>query len=284
MKKHIVLISYTAVFILSLLFFLYHLFPEEKVNRHLIYSFGQMLPDYQFDINNSRFSLPVALKLFDVSVTKSDNDIFEAASLKIGRPVLSLFLPGQSFFIKAGVYGGKLGGTVTRKENESGHNTRADFKLSGIQIGEWPVLNQLTNGDISGVLNGKISYDDEKTADADNVKLHLTDLTIPFDLPFLEMGDIRFSDAVIEGNLNGQEFLMKKCEAKGKMANAQLSGGINFRDPIDDSILNISGIIQPHHDLLKKIPIGMFSKSRTAGKGLPVTISGTFEKPVFELR
>ena len=284
MNKRKTQILYLVLFFVTLILFLYVLFPEDKVNRHLSNTVRQLFPDYAVSISASRPSLPVALKLTDVSVERTGEEIFRLQTIKIGRPVLSLFSPGQSYRINAKAYGGAIEGMITTKQANTATAMNADFRLSQVEIQDIPLIAQRYDHEVPATLSGTLTYDNTQTPGRGTINLHVSDITVPVSILNFKLGDLHFADVTIEGTLNQQDLSITRCEAKGNQASTALSGVIVLKMPADNSLLSLSGTLEPHHELLTKIPRNILPMDQMGSKGLPFTISGTFKKPFFSFR
>jgi type II secretion system protein N len=279
---------YGSLLLAAIIFFLFYLFPQERVNQQLIQGIHEVLRDFDIAIADSSPAFPIGLKLSGVSVSRTGNKIFSAETVKLGIPVFSLYSQGHRFSIKAKMYGGEIKGVFSLNRNESTpgiQNVVSKLELAGIRIDEIPAVAQLvSNGAISGIVNGTVDIDSVKPTEQAVIKLHAAKVSFPLALSVINLGNLDFSGIAIEGVFNRDELTIKVFDAKGSQADCKLSGKIQFKEPIEDSLLNLSGSIEPRVEFLKKLQAGVFPVKFAGTNGIPFEVSGTFQKPEFLLR
>jgi type II secretion system protein N len=278
---------YGSILLGAIILFLFFLFPGERVNQHVIQGIHGVLPDCDVVITGSAPALPMGLKLSGVSISRLDDEVFSAEKVKLGIPVLSLFSQNRRFSVKAKTYGGELKGVVTLIQNESTQEIQSvssAFELTGIRIEEIPALDQLVSGGITGLLGGTVDIDSARPADQALINLHGTDVSFDLATSMINLGNMDFSDMVMDGVFTRNELTINGFDAKGSHADCRLSGKIHFSGPVEESTLHLSGVIHPHPEFLKKLQVGAFPIKPAGTGGLPFEISGTIENPVFLFR
>jgi len=283
MNKRNIRLLYGFILITAVCFFVFYLFPKDEVKQHIIIAFNQAYPDYSLDFDRIKPALPLSLKLDSVTVSFKGDEAFNADYLKVGYPVSSLFGSGNSFSLKSRAYDGTLKGNVNIIKNESNRQIVADMRLSHIQIKNINAIHQVTEGKLTGLIEGTIAYDSTGSSDQATAKLSLTDGEFPLAISFIDLGQANFSEINIDATLNQQSLSVNQFTLKGMQIDGQLSGTITLKDPIYKSVLNLRGMIQLHPKFLQTLPSNLIPGKLFGKNGLPFSISGTFDKPDFSI-
>ena len=276
---------YSIYIIVITVFFIYYLFPSDAVKKQIAFNLNRADPDLNITIDNIKPVFPPGLKLYNVSFYRLSNLLLEAEQIKITPGLLSLFRPKTTFFFKGRAYEGILKGRADITANKLMIN--AD--LSGIWTKDIPVVQDLSNRKISGMLSGKITYSgDKEFAGTVNAELTLSDCEVELLTPVFNLESFTFESIEADVAMNNQNFQIKQCIAKGRQIEGNVSGFITIEDPPGKSVLNLTGKIKPHSlflaDLKKVFPTDLLFKKRHGKNGFPVRLSGTFDEPGFSLR
>ena len=274
---------YGAIFSVSVLFFGYALFPEDKVKNHMLISWADAFPELDLSMESLNPSPPLAAKMKGVQVRFENGFTINIPLLSVGYNLLSSLGSVHSFSFKAGGYDGKAIGTLTLTKKVPARNT-ADIQLSGIRMEKLEPVQKITNGLFSGLLNGEITHDSGKSKDPTFLNLVLSDCKMPVKLAFLDLGVMEFKDILVDAALTGQNFDIRKCTLKGVQADGNVAGQIAFREDLNQSQLKLSGTINLHHEFLKTLSQNQAAGNLMTRNGIRFAISGTFEQPKFSLR
>ncbi len=269
---------------MSVIFFSFYLFPTGKIQEYIMMTFIRALPDYQLMIENAKPAFPIALKLSNVKIFRLNKEFIEAASVKIGFPVSSLFSSERSFSIKSRVYDGTVSGTISITEKNNVQSVSGKFRLTDIKIETVQPLQQELKEKIAGTLRGTVTFNGRNPGNTANFNLTLADAVLPLAISFIRLGEVTFNEINIEGSLSNQNLSIGKCVFHGPRINGRFSGEITLKDPVQKSLLNLSGTVKPHHDLLKNLPGNMIPANLRNKEGVPFKISGTYEKPGLSFR
>ncbi len=280
-KRHTWLL-YALTLLITVIFFVFYLFPGEKIEKHVRLTFVRAFPEFELSIEKTRPALPLGIGLSGVKVIREDNAVFETDFVKIGFPIGSVFSGKTSFSFNGKVYGGKANGTIDVMENAA--RATAEVKLSGIRIEKIPAVGQIAQSGISGALNGSLMVDSAASSGQAGVKLRIDDLVSSLPLPFVKSGNLSFKTIEIEASLNRQDFVITQCTFKGKQLDGQISGKITLKDPFEESLLSLEGTIQPHPEFLKNFPVQMLPPRQKNNNGFGFKLSGTFATPGFSFR
>jgi type II secretion system protein N len=282
MNKRQTWLLYALTLLVAVIFFVFHLFPGEKIDKHVRLMFVRAFPEFELSIEKTRPALPLGIRLSGVKVIRADNVVFETDFVKIGFPIGSIFSGKTSFSFNGRVYGGKATGIIQVMENAA--RATADVELSGIRIEKIPAIGQITQSDISGALNGSLTVDSAASSGQAEVKLRINDLAASLPLPFIKSGNLIFKAVEMEASLNRPDFVITQCTFKGKQLDGQMTGKMTLKNPFEESMLNLEGTIQPHPEFLKNFPIQMLPPRQKNNNGFGFKLSGTFAKPGFSFR
>ena len=282
MNKRKIGFLYALTLLFAVVFFIFYLFPGQKIEKYLTDGFGRAFPGFELSVAKIRPALPFAVKLSGITVTQEDRLMVETDVVKIGFPVKSVFSSGTSLFIRGKVYGGKANGIVNFVGN--GGSANADFEFSGIRIEKIPAVAQMGESVISVALSGTLTGDSTASSGQASVKLRINDVAIPISTPFLKLADISFKVVEMDASLNRSDFLMTQCVFEGNQLDGEMTGKMALKYPFAASLLDFTGTLEPHPEFLKNFPIQMLPMRQGNKKSVGFKISGTFGKPGFSFR
>ncbi|MBW2739414.1 MAG: type II secretion system protein GspN [Deltaproteobacteria bacterium] len=270
-------------FIVTGAFFIYYLFPSDAVKKYIAFNLNRANPELNITIDNIKPFFPPSLKLYNVSLYRLNNLLFKAEQIKIAYGVLSIFRPKTIFFFKAEAYEGILKGRADIMANKLMIN--AD--LSGIQTKDIPVVQNLSNLKISGILNGKVTYSGNREfAGTVSSKLTLSNCEVEPLTPVFNMESFRFESIMAKATMNNQKIQINECVIKGKQADGRISGSVNLKNPFGKSVLDLTGTIKPHHLLIENLQ-NIFSVKtflKTDKGDITIRLYGDIDQPGFVYR
>ncbi|MFO7965295.1 MAG: type II secretion system protein GspN [Desulfobacterales bacterium] len=278
MMKYIKLI-YVFTLSASVLVFLYARFPSENVREYLMTTFIRVLPGYQLQIGDADPAFPIALDMSNVSIFSTNRELATADTVKVGLPISTLFSSHNALRINSKMYGGTVSGTADLADETTGRTVSGEFEVSGIHIDRIPSIQSTIRSNISGTLNGIIVYNSGNPDHFADFTFNLTDTTIPIALSFIRLGDITFNTVDIAGSLANRNLSIGKCAFQGMQMDGELTGGITLSEPFSKSRLNLSGVVTPRHDFLKRLAGNIIPVQKLRQGGVPFTITGTYEQP-----
>ncbi len=282
---------YSVFIVLTVVFFMYVLFPTNTVKNYITHKVSEVKPDIEITIGNVKPVFPSGLKFNSVTVYHKSIQKFYAGKIKVTPGYLSLFVLKPSVNVKAWAYDGVIKGKVFFAKGESGREISVDALLDDIKLNEVMVKDSK----MSATVNGKISYSGEKGNDASESELILSECSI--DLSSLlsskipikidELKELTFKKIEIKAAADLKNIELKQCELKGEQADGSIKGNIRIRRPIGRSGLKFTGTLTPHplflDNLKKSIPFNFLGS--IAGKdGIAFRIDGTTDKPKFSLK
>lgn len=284
-------IFYSLYTICAIIFFLYILFPSEKIKQFIEYKVSSTKPGYTAEIQDIKPAFPPGLTLYSASIFNIDGLLVDVDKTRIIPSLLSLTGSAPEFKIKANAYNGTIDTKVKLNKDEQtdspGIAIESDSVLQGIKTGQITALQDLSDYIIDGNLGGKIIYKGtgkKGVADADII---ISDCNVELKTPFFNLKSLTFSQIDAKMTLhNFQNLQLKETIIKGNQAGGNISGTITLKKPSGKSILNLSGTITPQPALISKLGgmAAMFLKQKQGNKGFPFKITGTLEKPRFSLK
>ncbi len=283
------LLLYSVYLIITVIFFLYYLFPSGAVRKYITVNLSLIDPSLNVSVDSIQPTFPPGLRIHTMNLLYRDTSLLNAEKIKILPNFLSLFQPGSTFSFKVNAAGGYIIGKAEIAGDGIERKISINTNLSDVHVEDIPLIKNSADYKLSGKLSGKVIYRNQNApSDTLSARLDLADcqlsiLTLPLDLDSFSFGNIE-----IDLILQGQQLRIKKCFFKGRQLDGRLSGTIVLNDKIGESTLNISGTVIPHISFLanlkNKFPIAQFFQKRTGEGGFPLLLNGTLNKPGFELK
>jgi type II secretion system protein N len=116
----------------------------------------------------------------------------------------------------------------------------------------------------------------------------MSECRVELQVPLINLIELAFINIEADIGFKNRQFQINQCLFKGQQMDGKLSGTITLKNPPGESLLNLTGMIKPHHfflaDLRKSLPANFIPKKRPGSSGFPVRIMGTIEKPGFSLK
>ena len=153
---------YTAYIFGITIFFLWYLFPSDTLKAYLAYRLTLGKPDVTVTIDRVKPILPPGIQLQDVAFARQNKPLLNLASLNVMPELRSFFSDRTVMDFKSRAYQGSLSGRLELGGGRQGEGIKINGNLAGIQLQQVSLLKQLSEHEISGVLNGTFSYADAK--------------------------------------------------------------------------------------------------------------------------
>jgi len=277
-------ISWAIYIVCAALLFLYVLFPSDTVKEYLADQIRQAHPDITVEIGRLKIGFPLALKLYDVRVYHLGRALAEMENLKISANILSLFLATTHLSFRGSVYGGSFNGQAAISNNSATREVTIGTVLTGIQVEKLKALNTLTTHQISGNLEGTLTFNTKAPHQGLSGDLILSDGQIKFSPPILNQNTLSFNTIEAEVMFNNRSLNINRCQIEGDQLGAHISGSIKISGRSARKILDLSGTVNPHAALLarlgKNIP-QLLAGSDSQKPGFPFKITGTMDSPEY---
>ncbi len=276
-------IAYSFYLIAAAALFLFWLFPEDSV-RNLVKRNAECInPDISIGIDKASLSFPLGVKFKDVSVFYKSRPVADLDYMRVRVGLLSIFGKSRIFFFKSGVSDGIISGKC-RFVEERGF--KADVQMSGLQLEN--ILCGISQHRITGLMKGDLKIESDGSAVNADSQIDFANMTIAFATPVLGMETIQFDTVKADLSIAPRRIEIKSCSLEGQEMDGKFTGGILFRQPYKNSILNFSGFLKPQASFIKKmgkeLPVDILMKKEPGADGFPVKLIGTISDPKIRLR
>lgn len=291
MKKWLL---YSLYIIAVSVLFIYWLFPSDTIKNYIVLKAGEANPDLTITMDRIKPNFPPGLKFYDVSLSNKENPVIDAEWIKVVPKFLTIFRPQKTLAFNSSICEGSLEGEATLTESETEPQWTVDADLAGILMKDIHTIQDPSAYQISGILDGKVTYTREK-ADEAVINAKLTGSDVSFEIlgsVFSKLGLLasvfnagNYTFKTIDAELeikNNKKYEIKECVLKGNQLGGNISGTVELRIPRGKSTLNLKGTIRPHPSFLAKLgSASMLFKGKRNENGRPFKIWGTFDRPRF---
>ena len=272
---------YIAYILSVATFFLFYLFPADVVKRKLSLAVAEIHPELNLVLDKITPTFPPGLRFQSVEFYHHQALLLSAEQIKIAPVLLSLLNSPVKFAFKGRASGGAIEGWGEFDAKQSGSKVTIGARFAGIQIKEISVIHNLTDFKIAGLVDGKIKYDIGKISGRNlSAELILTDCTIELLTSVFNLDNISFKKIEADVTLNNHKLQLKQCTFKGNQTDGTMSGFISLKNPLNESVLNLSGSITPQPLLLENLSkVFPVNSKKMEHSAIHITIGGTFDKP-----
>lgn len=277
---------YAAYIIVATIFFAYYLFPSDAAKKYISGNLTATHPQLNITIERVTPAFPPGLRLQAINLYHRDALLLKAEHIKIVPGYLSLFSPAIDFVFKGRAYAGILEGRGKITKNRAVRQVMAAARLSGIQIEQIASIQDLSGLKLSGLLEGEAQYNfSQKSRGNLSAKLFLSDFKIGLTAPLFNLDTFSFSRIEAEVALNYQQLRIKKWILKGSQMDGNFTGSVILKNPVNKSVLNISGTVTPQPLLFSKLGSILPGNKKMSGKkGFRVKLGGTLGQPEISIQ
>ncbi len=277
---------YSIYVVAVAVFFIYYLFPSDKIKNYITLNLNSAHPDINITIDQVKLAFPLGLGFHHVDLYHLNDFLLNAEYIKIAPDFLSFFRSKPIFFFKGRTYEGALEGKGELTKDIFAGNVVVDAKLSHIQINKIDTIQQLTGLKVSGILNGDLTYSSgEKSKGTLRARLNISASTIELLTPFFNLDSIIFDKIDADFTVKNRKLQFKHCVLKGSQMDGSIAGSVTFKSPIGKSAIKLIGMIKPNQLFLAKLgkdfPVNQLPKKIFSKNGFPIKFSGTLDKPIF---
>jgi type II secretion system protein N len=140
-----------------------------------------------------------------------------------------------------------FGGSISGSTSDAGGGRSIEIELDGVNVGDLPLLTNAVGLPLTGALSGVIDLrlpEAKLSRSEGKIDLKVTELSVgdgkakirdTIALPKLDAGEMVFTAEVNDGRLK-----IEKFSAKGKDIEVVADGSVRLRDPIDQSLAELS--------------------------------------------
>jgi len=251
--------------------FLYLLFPSVLVKEQL--EATASLAGFILRAGALRPSLPLGVKLQDLTLrlsSKPADVIFRGELLDLQVNPVSMFRKHKTIHFRGkayrGIFDGRAGFFSPPQTNlpVEGKINFQDIDLARYSPTGFPLFKGMT-----GLLRGSVFYIiDEATnqKSAGTLSIYLNRGAYPLTETFLGMNRIEFDRGEIQAQLKNGSVTLTKFEFYGTRMNCLLNGSISLADRLDESRLNLTGVLE------------IVGKNKAR---MNITVGGTLASPSF---
>ncbi|MBW2248159.1 MAG: type II secretion system protein GspN [Deltaproteobacteria bacterium] len=263
-------------------FFIYYLFPSDKIKTYITVHFNKTYPGINIALDHVKPTFPPGLRLYNVNFYHTHDPLFRMEQIKISPGLLSLFGSKINFSFKGSAYTGILEGKG--EFTKSTPEVMIDGTLSGIRIKEISAIKDFIGRNISGVLDGNFTYRNKKES-GNNLKAQLIISNGQLELvtPLLQLESLAFKKITAELAMKNMNLNIKKCIINGDQMDGSISGSVTLKNPPGQSYLKLSGTIKPHPLFLEKLgndlQANLLPKKIFGKNGVHIRIYGTLDTP-----
>lgn len=274
-----------GVYVLAVaVFFIYFLFPSDTVATYVTSRFNSVNPDITLGLDHVGLSFPIGLRLHDARVYYLNTEVLRTDDLKIVPQFLSFFRSKIVFFFKGRAFGGILEGRGEFDKNRPDQHVVIAVKLSGMNIKAISAVKHFADRSFAGMLEGSFTYRKNEKLDRElEAEFIISDGEFELLLPMIKHKSIPFSKLETDISIKNERLKVKRCIIKGDQLDGSVSGIVNFKEPLDQSHLRLSGLIKPNPEflakLVKDLPSSLLPKKILSKKVVRIRIYGSLDEP-----
>lgn len=293
MPRPIKIISYTALFIFSLLLFIYWTFPYDVLkDRFETIAENQLGPGYEFSISELSPSFFTGVQLKDVKISSFGEEgavpIFEAARVTLRTSLAALLFGKTNLSIKLKNKNSVIKGVV--KKAEDGYNVA--LNLNNFNFSDITALSNMYGLKLASAIDGSIKVvwnERELVRTNGTINLDLNDWVIKasklklakdaeLDLPEAVLSKSRNSK--LEITINKGALRVKRLQLADGDLTLNLTGDIFMSPQVRNYRMNLSGFFSVSPKLEQGVPfLFLIDKQRQPDGTFPLSITGRLAKP-----
>jgi type II secretion system protein N len=284
-QKIIGYIAFTAIMVVV---FLYLLFPKDTLRAYIQAQLQQNLPDVSVEIGQVSPAFPPGLKLANILCEHQGLPLVTARRATI-RPALLKILGSEKVInFNLETSEGRIDGqSILRTDKQGQVSVIADIDQVALQ--ELEVLRAIPDYIISGLLSGKVNFKAVPgRSGSGSADLVVSGAKLELVNPLFGVENLNFISIETQLNLSTRRLQLRRCNLRGNEVDGTISGSVMLRTPMDQSRLNLSGVLRPHAEFMatlqRSVPVGLLGGNNLGQKGLPFRITGTIDNPGFSLR
>ena len=251
--------------------FLYLLFPSSLVLQQMetaAVSVGRVL-----EAGSLNPSLPLGMKLKDVTVSSAQTPsaaLFQGQLLDLQFNPVCIFQKRKTVYFKGMAYDGSFDGRASFVLSEQKY-APAEWKINfqNINLAQYNLTGFPLFKGITGPARGSAFYvkeDETSRSPVGKLSLYLGRGTYPLSEPFLGVSRIEFDRGEMQAQLKNGSVTLNKLDFYGARMNCLLNGEIQLANRMDESRLNLKGVLE------------IAGKSKIK---INITVGGTLASPSF---
>lgn len=283
-------ISLYLAYAVTMFFLIAYLrFPGETASRILGERINRITPKIQVELSNVTPVIPPGFKTANPVITVLDQNRFSLDSAVVSPDILTLFSSTRKINFKAAALNGTVKGTISTPTDTALSPMTLLSEFSDLEIPKVYYSKGLIDLEALFKLSGTVEYTQNQPLGSTRAELHLTDLKITILTPLVQalgFSDITFTHVDITAAMDNDQFEITRFSAPGDKLSITLTGTGTLKLPMEKSQLNLKGEIRPDPSHVANFA-GISSVEvlfqDTKNEGIPFTVSGTVENPIFKL-
>ncbi len=286
--KNIKRFIYYIYIILVLNFFIYYLFPSEKISQYISSHLNTLNADIKITIAEIKPAFPLNLNFKTTNIIFKNQIVLGIEQLTITPKLFTLLGPIATFSFQGKAQGGALNGKVDVTRNSLTGQLKVDMNLLKIKMKSNAAIKDRFNFNIVGSMNGNIVFIKSKSRfEALSAKLDIENCAIETLATILNIKSLKFNNIKTEFLANSKKMTIKECLFKGDLGDGSITGSVDLMNPIGKSQINLNGSFFPHDHFFKQIGDGfltnLISQKKPEDNRLPIHVSGTVDNPIVNL-
>jgi type II secretion system protein N len=277
---------YLAFLITATVFLIYYLFPSELVKRYIIFKISQINPDLEVSIGDVFPTFPPGLKFDTVSFEYAGNRMLEAEKMRVVPRLATLLRVRKTLLFSLNTYSGSVIGKTTIIARRKNGQFDMEAIFSGMQLADIPVIKNQSAFKLSGVLKMEISYQNRpKIGSTMRARMEILDTELQSENLFLNQGFMAFERIEAYLIMRDRRIDLESCNFTGDQFDGMLSGFGVLKNPVNKSIIELSGRLNPHHPFLSlqdgNLPPAILNALKSETEDIPILIRGSIENLSF---
>ncbi len=281
---------YTGYAFLAFIFLCYLLFPGKTAGRILAQQFNRITPAFQVELSPVELVPPLGLKTTKPVLTLSDGTVIPLDSLTLSLNPLALLSSTKNLDFRIEAFNGVITGTVSAPSGALPSGMTLVSTFAALEINALHYASTAMEVQADFKLDGTLGYTPGSPSPglAKGV-FHLSDLKTELYTPLLEqlnLSEFNFTSVDISCTLRNSRLEITRLDAKGEQATIALTGTCSINPSMVKTRLDLKGEIQPTPSFVAAFAglssVAMLFEDKKNG-GIPFTLSGTVEKPIFKL-
>ncbi len=275
----------------AFVFFLYLLFPGEKMAAHLSHTLNPSLAPVEMSMAHFKLYPPLGVGGEEIVFSFPDGEQVVLDSLWLKPHWTTFFDESKSIGFDMQLYRGKGFGTFKVPLSlEKGLNTMlstygADVEFDGIAVEHFHYGFPQGDVTLSCLAGGRFTLSKSPDrAPGGTGEITISNCAIEMDLlSALGMTGVHFSTVKITCRLQDNRLEILGCRATGPEMTIEMSGKVALATPLSKSRLDLKGRVQPDAGYLAGFsnlpPMMSALLGRFKGRGVPFKIQGRLDSP-----
>jgi len=273
-----------------MVFMLYYQFPEDIAVQLVKSKAREIVPQLTIDLKSIAPSFPPGIHVKGLTIDNSKMRLWESDAMSVQPDFMSIFRLNPSIIFYCNAYSGELKGDFGISQVQAIWQQKPmpltfNMKWRNIQLNKIDVLKNIPY-EIEGIFYGLVSYEGISGAWMDGsgtLKVIVENGNITLQKPILQaIKNIQFKRFDADFSFKNKVIQLLQSNIDGDIEGS-LSGTITLHPVFMRSQINITGKIKPSQDYINKskLPIKAFITPDKLKNGIPVTLTGSIERPVF---